>query len=78
MYTKEIREGIVSKYDHYSLPKDMYSVVSIMRAADSMINSDPILEDDNFSVGKILIQRDEESLSKEPKVFYSKLPKNIE
>ena len=30
-----------------------------------------------ISVGKILIQRDEESVEKNAKLFYKKLPKNI-
>lgn len=46
--------------------------VSIIRAADSMMESFMTVVPE-ASVGKILIQRDEETA--EPKLFYSKLPK---
>ena len=50
-------------------------VVSIIRAGDSLL--DVMMElIPECSVGKILIQRDEETA--EPKLFYSKLPSSLE
>jgi uracil phosphoribosyltransferase len=51
------------------------TVVSIIRAGDSLL--DVVMELlPECSVGKILIQRDEETA--EPKLFYSKLPPSME
>lgn len=45
----------VSEYDDYELPKDKFAIVSILRAADSMLNCSAIVDECNFSIGKILI-----------------------
>merc|ERR1711990_598111 len=50
--------------------------VSIIRAGDSMLEAVRSIVP-GISVGKILIQRDEESREKNAKLFYKKLPKNI-
>jgi len=50
--------------------------VSIIRAGDSMLEAVRALVP-GISVGKILIQRDEESEEKLPKMFYEKYPPNI-
>ena len=63
-------------YDHYKLKfnDNQFSCVSIIRAGDSML--DPLLKLlPRISVGKILIQRDEETA--QPKFVYEKLPKDI-
>merc|ERR1711990_1204786 len=51
--------------------------VSIIRAGDSMLEAVRSLVP-GISVGKILIQRDEESKEKLPRMYYEKYPPNIE
>lgn len=75
-YEQSEREGLLSKYDHFEL-KPRYCIISILRAADAMLFSGPFLQE-GFGVGKMLIQRNEESKEKEPVIFYKKLVKNID
>ena len=77
IYVETPRQGVMSEYTHYSLPEQKFTVVSILRSAEAMVHVGPLLTEGNFSFGKILIQRDEESLEKLPKLFYKKLPKDI-
>jgi len=58
------------------LDVDKVCVVSIIRAGDSLLQSflNALPE---ASVGKILIQRNEESEDKEPIFYYSKMPPNV-
>lgn len=51
--------------------------VSIVRSGDCLLEAVREVEP-ACSVGKILIQRNEESLEKEAKLFYSKLPDSVE
>lgn len=52
------------------------NVVSIIRAGDALLSA--VLEcEPGLPVGKILIQRNEDSVRKEPVMYYSKLPRNI-
>jgi len=57
--------------------EDEACAVSIIRAGDSMLEAVRSLAP-GIKVGKILIQRDEESEEKLPKMYYSKYPPNIE
>ena len=50
--------------------------VSIVRSGDALLESVREVEP-GIKVGKILIQRDEEHPDKIPKLFYSKLPPNV-
>jgi len=62
-------------YEGVRLPADAdLCVVSIMRAADCMLGVARAMMPD-VSVGKILIQRDEETA--QPRLLYSKLPADI-
>jgi len=58
------------------IKEDDACAVSIIRAGDSMLEAVRALVP-GISVGKILIQRDEESEEKLPKMFYEKYPPNI-
>jgi uracil phosphoribosyltransferase len=65
-------------YDHYKLqykPED-YCAITIIRAGDSMIAEVMNLLP-GITIGKVLIQRDEESEDKRPILYYSKLPENL-
>ena len=65
-------------YDHYKLqfkPED-YCAITIIRAGDSMIAEVMNLLP-GITIGKVLIQRDEESEDKRPILYYSKLPDNL-
>jgi|TARA_B100001971_G_scaffold48708_1_gene44063 uracil phosphoribosyltransferase len=62
--------GLIN-YEHNDI-----SVVSIIRAGDSMLKAFRSIQPD-ISVGKILIQRDEQSENKDAVLYYKKLPKNI-
>ena len=67
-----------SKYDHYRLkyrPED-YCAVTIIRAGDSMISEVMNLLP-GITIGKVLIQRDENSADKHPILYYCKLPDNL-
>ena len=58
------------------LAENNVCAVSIIRAGDSLMESvREILP--RCKIGKILIQRDESSKEKKPKLFYVKLPENI-
>ena len=48
-----------------------------MRAAESMVHVGPLLNENGFIFGKILIQRDEKDKEKTAHVIYSKIPKKI-
>jgi uracil phosphoribosyltransferase len=50
--------------------------VSVVRAGDSLLEAVRACSP-GISVGKILIQRDESTAEKLPKLFYCKLPKNV-
>ena len=65
-------------YDHYELEytEHEYCAITIIRAGDSMLNTMFSLMP-GISVGKVLVQRDEESEDKHPIFYYSKLPKSI-
>lgn len=76
-FTKTTQPGIITDYDHYDLAQNKYAVVSILRSAESMVHVGPILNENGFSFGKILIQRNEESKEKEAKLYYKKFPKDI-
>jgi len=56
--------------------QDDISVVSIIRAGDSLLEAFRSIQSD-VKVGKILIQRDEKSKNKDAVLYYKKLPKNI-
>ncbi|RLN06296.1 hypothetical protein BBJ28_00008841, partial [Nothophytophthora sp. Chile5] len=58
-------------------PAERVCAVSIIRAGDSLLQS-LIACDPTVAVGKILIQRDENSADKHPVMFYSKLPPKVE
>ncbi|RLN65149.1 hypothetical protein BBJ28_00026115, partial [Nothophytophthora sp. Chile5] len=58
-------------------PAERVCAVSIIRAGDSLLQS-LIACDPTVAVGKILIQRDENSADKHPIMFYSKLPPKVE
>ena len=66
------------EYDHYELayPTEDYCAITIIRAGDSMLHKVFDLMP-GISVGKVLVQRDEESPDKHPIFYYSKLPKKI-
>ncbi|CAI2377344.1 unnamed protein product [Moneuplotes crassus] len=66
------------EFDHYSLTKSAedYCAVTIIRAGDSMLAKMFELIP-GIKVGKILIQRDENSKDKHPIFYYSKLPRGI-
>lgn len=66
------------EYDHYELEHsiDDYCAITIIRAGDSMLHKVFDLMP-GISVGKVLVQRDEESEDKHPIFYYSKLPKGI-
>ena len=65
-------------YDDYKLkyPVSDYCAITVIRSGDSMLGT---LFDlmPGISVGKILVQRNEESPNKEAIFYYSKLPKSI-
>eukprot|EP00357_Protocruzia_adherens_P037310 CAMPEP_0115007362 /NCGR_PEP_ID=MMETSP0216-20121206/21125_1 /TAXON_ID=223996 /ORGANISM="Protocruzia adherens, Strain Boccale" /LENGTH=224 /DNA_ID=CAMNT_0002374271 /DNA_START=74 /DNA_END=748 /DNA_ORIENTATION=- len=66
-----------SEYPHKELEfADRYCGVSILRAGDSMLGQFQHIFP-HSPVGKILIQRNEESKEKDPIHLYSKLPKDI-
>lgn len=70
-----IVETPCGSYTGVRLPADAdLCVVSILRAADSMLGVARALLPE-VAVGKILIQRDEQTA--QPKLFYSKLPNDI-
>jgi len=66
-------------YDHYEMryPVEDYCAVTIIRAGDSMLGEIFNLIP-GISIGKVLIQRDENSADKRPVFYYSKLPEKIE
>ena len=64
-------------YDGLALPPaQTVAVVSIVRAGDTLMEAVRAIAP-GVAVGKILIQRDEESDGKEPKLFYVKLPADV-
>ena len=77
IYTKDEKEGPISKYTHYDLPDNKFALISILRTADSMIHVGPLVEENNFMVGKVLVQRDEKSKDKKPIFLYKKIPKDV-
>ena len=65
-------------YDHSKLqykPED-YCAIPIIRAGDSM-NAEVMNHLPGITIGKVLIQRDEQSEDKHPVLYYSKLPENL-
>lgn len=65
-----------NEFDGVKIDDSNICLVSIIRAGDSLLQvTNQILP--HASVGKILIQRDETTEEKIPKLFYSKLPPNI-
>ena len=66
------------EYTHYDLPDDKFAIISILRSADSIAHQGPLVEENNFMLGKILIQRDEKSKEKKPVFLYKKIPKQVE
>ena len=68
-----------SEYDHSELKftnGSDYCCVPIMRSGDSMLNECFNLIP-GITVGKILIQRDEETVEKTPIFIYMKFPSDI-
>lgn len=67
-----------SPYAHYRVEHDLsqYAAVSIMRGGDSMLTEVFNLLP-GCAIGKVLIQRDEESEDKRPVFYYAKLPVDI-
>lgn len=67
-----------TSYDHYALAHNFeeYCAVTIIRAGDSMLTETMNLLP-GISVGKVLIQRDENTEDKRPILFYCKLPDDI-
>ena len=65
------------KWAGVSREEEEACAVSIIRAGDSMLEAVRSLAP-GIKVGKILIQRDEESEEKLPKMFYQKYPPGIE
>ena len=59
-------------YDMY----DMYQMYDIQSVGDILQEAVRQLEP-GVKIGKILIQRDESTVEKTPKLFYKKLPKDI-
>ncbi|GAB9474630.1 hypothetical protein Gpo141_00011750 [Globisporangium polare] len=59
------------------LPVERVCAVSIIRAGDSLLDS-VLACDPSVAVGKILIQRDEQSVEKTPIMYYSKLPPGVQ
>jgi uracil phosphoribosyltransferase len=57
-------------------PPSSICAVSIVRSGDCLLEAVRRIEP-ACAVGKILIQRDESTVEKTPKLFYSKLPHNI-
>lgn len=51
-------------------------VVSIIRAGDALLQAVLACEP-GLAVGKILIQRDETTIEKTPRLYYAKLPPNV-
>ena len=66
-------------YAHYRTAhaNDEYAAVTIMRGGDSMLTEFFNLMP-GIAIGKVLIQRDEESADKRPVFYYSKLPEKID
>lgn len=66
-------------YSHYRTQhaNEDYAAVTIMRGGDSMLTEVFNLLP-GVAIGKVLIQRDEESEDKLPVFYYSKLPEKIE
>ena len=66
------------EYDNYEFKYkwEDFCVISIIRAGCSMINEAFELMP-GVAVGKILIQRDENTEHKSPVFFYEKVPKSI-
>ena len=60
-------------FETTALDESRLAAVSIIRAGDSLLDSVREAVPD-IAVGKILIQRDESTEEKLPKLFYSKLP----
>ena len=65
------------KWAGVSREEEEACAVSIIRAGDSMLEAVRSLAP-GINVGKILIQRDEQSEEKLPKMFYQKYPPGIE
>jgi uracil phosphoribosyltransferase len=65
-------------YDHYKLQykAEDYCAVTIIRAGDSMIAEVMNLLP-GITIGKVLIQRNEESEDKHPVMYYAKLPEDL-
>ena len=65
-------------YEHSTVPADTndFAAVTIMRGGDSMLTEVFNLLP-GCPIGKVLIQRDEESADKRPVFYYAKLPENI-
>ena len=74
--TKKTLAG--GEFDHYQLKysSEEYCAVTIIRAGDSMLQKMFDLMP-GIKVGKILVQRDENSAEKLPIFYYSKLPASI-
>ena len=63
-----------AEYDHYLLKNPKICYISVLRAAEAMVNQCQQLTED-IAVGFVLIQRDEKTAL--PEYFYKKLPKDI-
>lgn len=64
-------------YDGVELaPSESAVAVSIVRAGDSLLEAVRTIDPD-IACGKILIQRDEDSAEKLPRLFYVKLPQDV-
>lgn len=77
IYTKKTKESPVAKYTHYDLPENKFALISILRSADSMLHVGPLIEENNFIIGKVLVQRNEKSFDKKPFFIYQKIPKDV-
>jgi uracil phosphoribosyltransferase len=69
--------GTGAAYEGEEVDMDNVCAVSIVRAGDSLLEAVRFCSP-GIKVGKILIQRDESTAEKLPKMFYCKLPPGVE
>jgi len=69
--------GTKTAFQGEVIPLDNVCAVSIVRAGDSLLEAVRACSP-GMRVGKILIQRDESTVEKLPKLFYCKLPPGVE
>ena len=69
--------GTGAAYEGEEVDTDNVCAVSIVRAGDSLLEAVRFCSP-GIKVGKILIQRDESTAEKLPKMFYCKLPPGVE